>query len=101
MGIESNRESASANVEKKPDIIALLKQHLPSASVEGFSALKPEKQRAVEKKLQDLIQVGDIKSIQEWNKALALEEDELVGYAVKQQKTETVMNGKEAKKGWC
>ncbi len=55
----------------------------------------------MEKKLQDLIQVGDIKSIQEWNKALALEEDELVGYAVKQQKTETVMNGKEAKKGWC
>ena len=48
MGIESSRESASANVEKKPDIITLLKQHLPNASVESFSALKPEKQRAVE-----------------------------------------------------
>ena len=46
MGIESSRESASANVEKKPDIITLLKQHLPNASVESFSALKPEKQRA-------------------------------------------------------
>ncbi len=46
MGIESSRESASANVEKKPDIISLLKQHLPNASVESFSALKPEKQRA-------------------------------------------------------
>ena len=46
MGIEKNKESAPASAEKQKDIIALLKQHLPSASVADFSALKPEKQRA-------------------------------------------------------